>query len=294
MFPFYLVDAFTDRPLAGNACAVVLDADGLDDAAMLAVARETNQAETAFVRRSDAADFGARFFTPAEEIPLPGHPTLAAVAALVDAGRLALTGARTRVTMESRVGLVPVDVLADEEGRLARVVVTQPAPRFLATYPAEVLAVFGLDAEDALPGAPIQTVSTGTPMLMAPLRSLDALRRARMDVPAYDALRARSDFFSPHLFCLEGATPAGRTFARQFGSPPDLPEDPFTGSATGAMAAYLWRHGLIQSPTFVAEQGHWMGRPGQAEVEVIGPRDAIEGVRVGGGAVVVLRGELRI
>jgi trans-2,3-dihydro-3-hydroxyanthranilate isomerase len=180
------------------------------------------------------------------------------------------------------------------EGKLARVVMTQPAPRFLATHPAEVLGVFGLAPEDALPGAPIQTVSTGTPMLMAPLRSLEALRRARMDVGAYDALRARSDFFSPHLFCLEGATPAGRTFARQFGSPPDLPEDPFTGSATGAMAAYLWRHGLIASPRFVAEQGHWMERPGHADVEVLGPRDAIEGVRVGGGTVVVVRGELRI
>jgi trans-2,3-dihydro-3-hydroxyanthranilate isomerase len=283
--PFFLVDAFTDRPLAGNACAVVLDADDLDDATMLAVARETNQAETAFVRRSATAGFGVRFWTPAEEIPLAGHPTLATVAALADAGRL---HGRTAVTLEMRVGPVRVEIERE------RIVMTQPAPRFLATHPAEVLRVLGLEAEDALPGAPIQTVSTGTPMLMAPLRSLDALRRARMDVPAYDALRARSDFFSPHLFCLEGATPAGRTFARQFGSPPDLPEDPFTGSATGAMAAYLWRHRLIESPRFTAEQGHWMGRPGSAEVEVLGPREAITGVRVGGGAVVVVRGELTV
>jgi trans-2,3-dihydro-3-hydroxyanthranilate isomerase len=288
-FPFLLVDAFTDRPLAGNACAVVLDADGLDDAAMLAIARETNQAETAFVRRSATADFGVRFFTPAEEIPMAGHPTLATAAALVDAGRVA--AGRTELVLEMRVGPVRVEITA---GDPRRIVMTQPAPRFLATHPAEVLSVFGLRADDALPGVPIQTVSTGTPMLMAPIRSLDALRRARMDVAAYDRLRARSDFFSPHLFCLEGATPAGRTFARQFGSPPDLPEDPFTGSATGAMGAYLWRHGLIDSPRFVAQQGHWMGRPGEAEVEVLGPRDDVRGVRVGGGAVVVVRGELRI
>jgi trans-2,3-dihydro-3-hydroxyanthranilate isomerase len=71
-------------------------------------------------------------------------------------------------------------------------------------------------------------------------------------------------------------------------------EDPFTGSATGGMAAYLWRYGLLDQPTFIAEQGHWMGRPGQATVEVIGPRDDIETVRVGGSAVTIVRGELTL
>ena len=105
---------------------------------------------------------------------------------------------------------------------------------------------------------------------------------------------ARDYFFSPHLFCLGGATPRGHTFARHFGVPPDATEDPFTGSATGGMAAYLWRYGLIAGPRFVAEQGHWMGRPGHADVEVVGPPDAIETVRVGGAAVTVLRGELAL
>jgi trans-2,3-dihydro-3-hydroxyanthranilate isomerase len=122
--------------------------------------------------------------------------------------------------------------------------------------------------------------------------TFDALRRAAVDVPAYVAYRGHSDFFSPHLFCLEGATPEGRTFARHFGVPPDTMEDPFTGSATGGMAAYCWRHGLLDSPIFRAEQGHWMGRPGHAEVEIIGSRENIEMVKVGGSAVTVLRGQL--
>jgi trans-2,3-dihydro-3-hydroxyanthranilate isomerase len=129
---------------------------------------------------------------------------------------------------------------------------------------------------------------------MVPLSGLPALRKARPDLGRLAALRERSDFFTPHLFCLEGATEEGRTFARHFGIPPDLPEDPFTGSATGGMAAYLWRHGLIGEPSFVAEQGHWMGRPGRAFVEVVGSRDAIRTVRVGGKAVAVLRGELTL
>ena len=173
------------------------------------------------------------------------------------------------------------------------IVMTQKKPRFLATYPAaEVLPSFGLSEADALPGAPIQTVSTGTPQLMVPLRGHEALRRAVLDVPRYAALRARGDFFSPHLFCLEGVTPAGRTFARHFGIPPDTLEDSFTGSATGGMAAYLWHHGLMERPTFIAEQGHWMERPGEALVEVVGPRHDIETVRIGGAAVAVMRGEL--
>ncbi len=145
---------------------------------------------------------------------------------------------------------------------------------------------------DALPDVPIQTVSTGTLQLMVALRNHDALRRARLDVPAYAELRARADFFCPHLFCLGGVTKQGQTFARDFGLPPDAMEDPFTGSATGGMAAFLWRYGLLDKPTFTAEQGHWLGRPGQATVEVIGPRDDIETVKVGGGAATIMRGEL--
>ncbi len=293
-FQFMQVDAFTDRPLGGNPCAILFDTDDLDDETMLSIAREMNLSETSFVRRSEVADYGVRYFTPAEEIPLAGHPTIATVYALIDAGRLALTGDLTQITLEMQVGVIPVEIHA-EEGEVQRIVMTQKKPQFMATYLAsEVMPVFGLAEEDALPGVPIQTVSTGTPQLMIPVQSMEALRRAQVDVPAYSALRAASDFFSPHLFCLEGITEAGQTFARHFGVPPDTPEDPFTGSATGGMAAYLWRYGLIDSPQFIAEQGHWMQRPGQATVEVVGPPEDIETVKVGGGAATVVRGELVI
>ena len=294
IFPFMQVDAFTDTPLSGNPCAIVFDADGLDDATMLAIAREMNLSETAFVVRSQVADVGARYFTPAEEIPLAGHPTIATIFALVETGRLALAGELTTISLELRVGPIPVEIFA-QGGRVHKVVMTQKRPQFLRTYAAEeIMPLFGLTPDDAWPGVPIQTVSTGTPMLMVALRDHDALRRAQVDVGAYNRVRAAGDFFSPHLFCLGGATVAGQTFARQFGIPPDTSEDPFTGSATGSMAAFLWRYGLIDRPRFVAEQGHWMQRPGQAEVEIVGPRDAIETVKVGGSAVTVLRGELTI
>ncbi|MHB8628862.1 MAG: PhzF family phenazine biosynthesis protein [Aggregatilineales bacterium] len=293
-YPFLQVDAFTTTPLGGNPCAVLLDADNLDDATMLALAREMNLSETAFVRRSTVADFGVRYFTPAEEIPLAGHPTIATTYALWEWGRLKLTGEYTRFTLELRVGPIPIEVYA-RDGQITQIVMSQKPPKFLATYdPGDVLPAFGLSSDDALPGVPIQTVSTGTPQLMIPLRSHEALRRAYPDPAAYARLRSASDFFSPHLFCLGGATDAGQTFARHFGVPPDTPEDPFTGSATGGMAAYLWHYGLIGEPKFIAEQGQWMNRPGSATVELIGPPDAIETVKVGGPAVTVIRGEVTL
>jgi trans-2,3-dihydro-3-hydroxyanthranilate isomerase len=291
-YSFLQVDAFTDRPLGGNPCAILFDTDGMPDATMQAVAKEMNLSETSFVRKSTVADFGVRYFTPAEEIPLAGHPTIATTFGLVETGRLKLTGDITRITLEMKAGIIPVEIFS-EKGKIQRIVMTQIRPKFLATYTAEtVMPAFGLAAQDALPGVPIQTVSTGTPQIMIPVRDRDALRRIVMDIPKYASLRENGDFFSPHLFCVGGVTEDGDTFARHFGVPPDTLEDPFTGSATGGMAAYLWRYGLLEKPEFIAEQGHWMGRPGHGFVEVTGPRKDIASVKVGGNAALVVRGEV--
>ncbi|HBX69558.1 MAG TPA: PhzF family phenazine biosynthesis protein [Chloroflexi bacterium] len=288
------VDAFTSQPLGGNPCAVIFDTDAMDSATMLAIAKEMNLSRAAFVRSSDIADFGVRYFTPAEEIPLAGHPTIATAFALVATGRLALRGAVTTLTLELQVGPIEVEIRFENE-KIQEIVMSQKKPIFLSSHdPAEIMPIFGLSTGDLLRGYPIQTVSTGTPQLMIPVRDLEVLRRVRVDIAAYEGYRARSDFFSPHLFCLEGITPEGDTFARHFGVPPDTPEDPFTGSATGGMAAYLWQHGLIEEPRFIAEQGHWMNRPGQARVEVVGPRENIETVKVSGQAGVVMEGKLII
>ncbi len=293
-YPLLQIDAFTTHPLQGNPCAVVFDADSLDAETMLAIAREMNLSETAFVLHSHQADFRARYFTPAEEIPLAGHPTIATVYGLIETGRLNLMADHQSITLELQAGVIHVEIYSKPH-KVQRIVMAQKKPVFLETYtPEEVMPVFGLRAEDALPGVPIQVVSTGTPQLMIPVGDQEMLRRINLDIPAYTKLRRKGAFFSPHLFCLKGATERGDAFARHFGVPPDSPEDPFTGSATGGMGAYLWRYGLIKQPIFVAEQGHWMNRPGEATVEVIGAREKIETVKVGGSAVTVMRGELTI
>jgi len=299
MFPFLLLDAFTTQPLNGNPCAVVLDADELSPATRQRLAREFNQSETAFVNHfaPGSTEFTVRFFTPAEEIPLAGHPTIATVTALLHAGRVVLPASVAALTLTLHLlhGPIRVDVMPPTGSEPSLVWMTQRQPVFGAIHaPEVVLPFFGLVPDDLLPGAPIQTVSTGTPQLMLLLRDHAALRRAHVaDAAALGRYRAGSDFFSPHLFCVGGATPAGHTFARHFGTPPDVSEDPVTGSATGGMAAYLWHYNYIDSPDFLAEQGHDMGRAGTVQVRVSGPREAIAAVQIGGTAVVILEGSLR-
>lgn len=284
------IDAFSDRPLGGNPCAVVLDADGLDDSTLLAIAREMNLSETAFVVPSARADFGARYFTPLGEIPMAGHPTVATVFALAETGALALREGRTELTLELPAGVLPIEVEV-RQGAVRAIAMRQPRPVFGEILAAEaVLPVFGLQAADLHAELACQVVSTGTPQLLVPLAGHDALRRVQPDGRAHAALAHDHAFFSTHLFAL-GGVDRGDTFARHFAPGERGFEDPFTGSATGAMAALLFRAGLV-ARRFVAEQGHWMGRPGRGDVAVVGPPTGIETVRLAGAAVTVLRGSL--
>ena len=297
-YRFIQVDVFTAKPFGGNPLAVFPEAEGLTTEEMQKLAKETNLSETTFVLPPEApgADFKVRIFTPAAELPFAGHPVVGTHWVLAHLGRVDLHEPVTRVTFELGVGVLPAD-LHVSSGQVERVVMTQGEPAFLAVLEdvADLAAGLGLAPEAITEtGLPAQVVSTGLPQLMVPVRDLEVLRRVRMAVADYEGYRAQSDFFSPHIFCLEGITPEGNTFARHFGVPPDTPEDPFTGSATGGMAAYIWRYGLIDKPTFIAEQGHWMNRPGQASAEVIGPQDDIQTVKVGGQAVTVMRGEITI
>jgi PhzF family phenazine biosynthesis protein len=173
---------------------------------------------------------------------------------------------------------------------------TQARPVFGDRQPAEeIAAIFGLPAE-AVAHSP-RIVSTGTPFCVTLLRSREALAAARLDADRLEAWRGaleveHAGVMEPFLcaFGGEGADVSSRLLM----APPSPPEDPFTGSATGCMGAYLWSEGLIERPRFVAAQGRAMGRPGRAEVEALGPRDDVSGVRVAGQGVVVMRGELLI
>ena len=287
-FAVHWVDAFTDRPFGGNGCAVVHHAAHLDDETCLAFVRETSLVECTFLGPSDVADVRVRYFLASREIPFAGHPTVASVVAAHAAGTVG-TG---DLTLETLAGIIPVHLSADGK----RVTMRQNAPEFgVEVDPALVAAAIGLTTGDIV--APPQLVSTGLPFVITLLEDRTALSLAKLNASAVERMNESiggDDVMEPFLCTLGGFTDAGDTAARLLLLPPSPPEDPFTGSATGAMASYLWKHGLIEGPEFVAEQGHMLGRPGRADVRVIGPRDAIEAVEVAGAGHILMSGTLHL
>ena len=295
-FELFQVDAFTQRPLAGNPCAVVLDARGLHDATMLAVAREMNLSETSFVFPSAGdEDFSVRYFTPVVEIPMAGHPTIATTHALREAGRIP-PGA-SGIVLRMPAGLIPVSIdLASTT--FPRYTMTQLRPSFGATYDrAAIAAALSLAEHDLADGLTPQCVSTGTPQLMVAVRSLDVLGRARPQAALLfppDGRGAGAEYFSVHVFARDGRS-GHALCSRHFAPLGDVAEDPFTGSAAGGMAAYCSRYGFVRQPEFTVTQGEHVGRPGEAKVRVLGnPPDDISGVEVGGYAVTVMKATLTI
>ena len=290
---FDWVDAFTDRPFGGNGCAVVHDAGDLSAETCCRFVKETSLVECTFLESSKVADVKVRYFLASREIPFAGHPTIATVASLVDRGLVS----GDRLTLETQAGIVAIELDRSGDGP-AVINMTQIAPEFGPEVPRDlVAAVGGLQPEDII--APPQIVSTGLPFCITVLRDHDALRRTRLSVDALAQMAAHlghdgTDMMEPYWVTLEGASDEGDTFARLLLAPPSPPEDPFTGSATGATAAYLWANGLIARQSYIAEQGHWLGRPGRATVTVLGAPDNISGVKVGGQGWVLMSGEVRL
>ena len=285
-FDFDWVDAFSDRAFGGNGCAVVHGGAGLLDEVCMAYVRETSLVECTFTGPSDIADIRVRYFLASREIPFAGHPTIATVAAMRSRGLFS----GDALTLETGAGLVSIRLDGDE------IEMTQVAPQFGDHIPADLVAEAISLPKDAIISPP-QFVSTGLPFCITVLRDHEALRAAKLAVGPLQKIAAAagysgSDMAEPFLVTLQGATGAGDTFSRLLLAPPSPPEDPFTGSATGAMAAYLWKYGLMSKESFVAEQGHDMGRPGQATVTRIGKADAMTGIKVAGRGHVLMRGQV--
>ncbi len=285
-YSFDWVDAFSDRAFGGNGCAVVHDGAVLPEDVCTAYVRETSLVECTFTGPSDIADVHVRYFLASREIPFAGHPTIATVAAMRSRGLIS----GDALTLETGAGLVSIQLNGDE------IEMTQIAPEFGVHVPEDLVAsAIGLRTDAII--SPPRMVSTGLPFCITVLCDHEALRAARLyEGPlrkvAAAAGHSGSDMAEPFLVTLQGATSAGDTFSRLLMAPPSPPEDPFTGSATGAMAAYLWKYGLMEKDRFVAEQGHDMGRPGQAIVTRVGPIAAMTGINVAGRGHVLMRGQV--
>jgi trans-2,3-dihydro-3-hydroxyanthranilate isomerase len=286
---FSIVDVFARQQYAGNQLAVVTDAAGLDSAEMQAIAGEMDYSETTFVTGEPAdGTWPVRIFTPTDEVPFAGHPTLGTAAVIRD--RLA-DGEPDEVVLDLPVGEVPVDrrQTGDEDLFWMR----QQPPEFGDRLAHDDLAtVLGL-APDQLDAHPVQVVSTGLPTIVVPLRDREALTGIDFDRAAYDELVGDREAKLIHAFCPDPREPADDIAARMFAPALGVREDPATGSANGCLAAYLSEHEYFGSPTVVArvEQGYELGRPSLLHLRA-SPAEESTAVEVGGAVRPVARGEL--
>ncbi len=307
----YQVDAFTDVLFGGNPAGVVPDATGVSDDTMGKIAREMNLSETAFVvdtRGKGPADFEVRFFTPLSEVDLCGHATIGAFWLLAEMGLIKPSEDEVRVTQSTKAGILPVDILFGCEGVPARVMMTQAQPKSLGEINSEETSelekILGapegsiLEFVDARP----QIMSTGLPDLITPVTSREALLSMRPNMAALTDFCNQRKIISVHCFSMETMDPAATVHCRDFSPAVGVPEESATGTASGATGAYLIMNGLvpIQGPVtrIICEQGHILGRPSSIHVEVTteDPENpaSVNGVRVGGSAVTVIRGKIKV
>ncbi|WP_121742458.1 PhzF family phenazine biosynthesis protein [Natronorubrum halophilum] len=280
------VDAFTDEPLTGNPAGVVPNADGLSADQMQSIAAEMAVSETAFLRSSERADRRVRYFTPSQEVDLCGHATIGSFAHLRDEGLEPGT-----TTLETNVGTLEIEL--DDDGT---VWMTQDAPQVREVdvgydRVADALGVDQAALEGASDDIPLAVSSTGLPFLIVPITYLSDLGSADPDVHAIDELAESVGATGVYLFTFDALDRESTLHGRMFAPGAGVPEDPVTGTASGATGAYLDRFGAFDDDLpdeLRLEQGHYVDRPGVVRVRVDGD------VRVGGRGVTVLDGSLTV
>lgn len=313
-YRFVQVDVFTDRPFTGNPLAVFPEAAGISDEQMMNIAREMNLSETVFVLKPDSNSHRSgpevlrklRIFTPTREIPFAGHPVVGTWNALAREGVVPLPDGGTgcqRIHHEVGIGVLPVDI-EFKDGQPTQVVMTQGAFQIIAEIDdgheqAELARALGLSRDDLDETLPIQSISTGLSCLAVPIRSLADLRACKVNSSLLAEIYTRRGATGCHAFTRETIEvgPA-RAHARFFAPADNIPEDPATGSACGALGAYLIHHqALSLEPDdgryrFVIEQGDFIHRPSRIRLDVKGQKGKVEEVKVGGASVLVAEGKV--
>ncbi len=252
------VDVFTDVAYAGNGLAVFPDASGLSSSQMQRLANEINYSETTFIvgRGGPEADFDIRIFTPANELPFAGHPVLGTAFAILELFE-SWPASRSGLRLRTKAGVIPL------EKRGQALWMTQNEPVFLRQHGStdEIASMVNLDASDIRADLPAEEVSTGNRVLIVPVKSLDAMSRARGNAAQMAAL-LDDGVLGPYLFSLETTDPGKAVHTRFFAPHLGIIEDPATGSAAGPLVGYLLKHRIFGERFEIEnEQGVEMGRP---------------------------------
>ena len=269
---FKQVDVFTDRPFLGNPVAVVIDAEGLDTAEMQRIARWTNLSETTFLLPSAVADYRLRIFTPLQELPFAGHPTLGSAHAALESGFVARNNV---LKQECRAGVMELTVDGGE------IYVRGPQPKVAEVDAMRLAGTLGVPAKGFL------RIDVGAIWAIAEVADADALAKAKPDLAA---LASESNVLGIAGATLFAASGKGEIHVRSFAPAHAIPEDPVCGTGNLAIAAYLQHTGQLErfGRRYLARQGMQMGRAGRVSVRV----DA-DGVRIGGPSVTCVDGTLR-
>ena len=284
-----VVDVFTEKALAGNQLAVVLDGRDMPAELMQKIAREMNFSETTFILPPEDPSHAARvrIFNPESEMKFAGHPTIGTAWVMHSEGMVK----SLQFTLEEGVG--PIAMRGVPAGAGVQFWMSNPPLRFGDVYPhATVATALGIDESDIVHDIPAQDVRTGNIFLFVTLRDAAAVDRATSDRSRIAKLLARKDATGVYLFAAAGAN---RLYGRMFGA--EIPEDPASGSAVGPLGAFAVRYGLVhRAPkvSIVVEQGTKMGRQSfiHAELEYAEGDETPSRIEVGGSVVPVLSGTL--
>ncbi len=293
-YKFYQVDVFTGTPLGGNPLAVFVGAEGLDEGSMQKIAREMNLSETTFVVPSSdrEADFEVRIFTPSKELPFAGHPVIGTAHVLREIGKV--SSDQKIIQLKLRIGTIPVYV--EEDGRLF---MEHPQAEFLQIVTSVDLVAesIGLPSSAIDPRWPCQIVSTGIPALFVPIKTLVSMQQIKINSAKLLEIFTQFGTDMIYVFTTETLDSSSTLHSRLFAPFIGVPEDPATGSASGAVGAYLAKHCVIEKDTLGSikiEQGYEMKRPASIYVQVKQEGTTIKSIRVGGESVTIIQGQLKI
>ncbi len=284
---FHILDVFTEKKYAGNQLAVFRHANSITGDEMQQIAREINFSETTFILSDEPRNggFDVRIFTPTEEVPFAGHPTLGTAYVIQ---HVILQGKAERVLLNLKVGQIPVMFGQDGYSWMKQI-----QPVFGQIHaPEDMAKIIGLDRDDIDTRFPIQEVSTGLPFFIVPLKRLEALIKARINNEIYFDYIKNTASKGILIFCPEahekGNDISVRVFVDYFG----VPEDPATGSGNGCLAGYLVKHRYFgkDSINIRSEQGYEIGRPSLLLLNAEQQGEEIN-ISVGGKSVIVAHGE---
>jgi trans-2,3-dihydro-3-hydroxyanthranilate isomerase len=285
---FYILDVFTEEKYAGNQLAVVESFDALSDQQMQKIANEMHFSETAFLLsdRRENGGYDVRIFTPSKEVPFAGHPTIGTAFTIK---QLSNNEELKKIILNLKLGQITVD-FTEENGEREIAWMHQITPTFGKTYkPKELSKLLNLTEKD-INNFPIQEVSTGLPFIIVPLKTLDAVKRARVNLLFETEKKIQTGIlvFSTETYYKENDLNV-RVFADAYG----ISEDPATGSANGCLAAYLSKYLFFASSkiNIRIEQGYEIKRPSLLYLKAENKEGQIR-VQVGGKTVMIAKGEL--